>query len=101
MSEIYSEHLNEGEFMAVRPTGAFVTPEGALSTGDLISNFDDRDRQKQALAEAYEVSPVDIVFPDSEPDHPVARRGRRLQVAFSRWNSSWDPQAAPADPNLN
>ena len=86
---------NEGpdfEFLYARETGHMSTAEGDYVNIETHHNLSDGE-SRELIADAWGVSPDQVI----EADRDARRAGRA--VAFTRWNSSWDPRAEKSELN--
>jgi|GEM_PF-2284750 hypothetical protein len=99
MSELSPD---EDEYLISIPEAVHYTADGIITEADVYSNME-AERQREVIAGALDIPLEKVLFADEASADPRLERARRISVAFSsaRWSSSWDPDAAKGDPNLN
>lgn len=83
------------KFMISIPEALHFTKDGSALEVSTYGNIESADERRELIAEAHGISPDDV----KQIDKSTA--AGRLAVGFSKWRSSWDPQAQRIDPNLN
>lgn len=81
----------------LEPETVLATSEGNLHTGVCRGFNVDPEEMRDCIAEAGGVDPDDVSLGTEEAE----RKFGRTAVGFTRWNSSWVPEADKVDPSLN